>query len=90
MPEMMNYTEICVREALENLLHASDICKCENCRLDIMAIALNSLPQKYVVTNKGTLYTKIMAFQQQYDADVITALANAMTVVSKNPRHDKE
>jgi len=65
-------------------------CACERCQFDISAMALNNLPPKYVVTRKGQLYTKLNAFQQQFNVDVISAVSRAASIVSKNPRHDPE
>jgi len=88
MPELKNYMEVCVKDTLADLIKSFDCCDCEDCRYDMMAIALNSLPPKYVVTNKGTLFTKISMLQNQFDTDVIAALTNAIKIVSSKPRHD--
>ena len=77
-----------VSHKLEDLLKLMNLCKCEKCRLDIMAIALNDLPPKYVVTDKGELYIKIRELEQQFEVDVETAIVKAAMFVSKNPKHD--
>ena len=87
--DIRNYMEICVLDVFEPVLENLNGCDCENCRLDIMAIALNSLPTKYVVTKKGELYTKISNLQNQFDVDIIAAIAKASVIVSRNPRHDR-
>ncbi len=89
MPEITNYMEICVKDALIPVLNAVNSCTCEKCRLDITAIALNSLPPKYVVTKKGQLYTKLSALQQQFDVDIIAAITKAAVLVGRSPRHDE-
>ena len=53
-----------------------------------MAIALNSLPPKYIVTEKGLLYSRISNFNQQFNADVVAAIAKGIKVVNENPRHE--
>lgn len=63
-------------------------CKCEKCRLDIAAIALNSLSPKYVVTEKGYVFTKINNMNYQFNSDIVTAVTKAIEIVAKNPKHD--
>ena len=87
--DIRNYMEDCVIDLLGPVLENLSSCQCENCALDIMAIALNALPTKYVVTKKGELYTKLSSLQNQSDVDIITAIAKASVVVSRNPRHDR-
>lgn len=67
-----------------------NICTCEKCKLDIVAIALNNLPPKYVVSEKGEVYTKIKEMEAQFDVDIIKELTKAIEIVSKNPRHNME
>ena len=87
--EIRNYMETCVLDLLGPVLDSLNACQCDNCLLDILAIALNSLPTKYVVTKKGELYTKISNLQNQFDVDIIAAIAKASVIVSRNPRHDR-
>lgn len=88
--EIKNYMEECVINLLEPILNNINGCKCTNCLSDVMAITLNALPPKYVVTKRGELYTKISNLQQQYDVDIISAITKASVIVSRNPRHDEE
>ncbi|GHU52019.1 hypothetical protein AGMMS49975_07000 [Clostridia bacterium] len=83
-----NYMNDCVEDALDDILKNMHSCTCDKCRLDVTAIALNSLPAKYVVTKKGELYTKIASLRQQFEVDIVAALSKAVVIVSKNPRHD--
>jgi len=89
--DIRNYMENCVDDSLQNIMKNSDfannVCSCDQCRLDIKAIALNSLPQKYVVTRKGEMYAKISSLQQQFEVDIVAALTKASAIVGKNPRH---
>jgi competence protein ComFB len=86
---MKNYMEDVVAEMLPAVLARMEVCQCDRCRYDIMAYVLNKLPPKYVVTRKGHLYTKLSAFQQQFEVDVITAITTAAAIVSAHPRHDE-
>ncbi|MFZ5353571.1 MAG: late competence development ComFB family protein [Bacillota bacterium] len=87
MFKLKNYMEDIVMHKIDSLLKLMNICDCEKCRLDIMAIALNDLPAKYVVTEKGELFTKIRELENQFEVDVETAIIKAAVFVSKNPKH---
>jgi len=76
-----------VLNSLNLILEKEEMCKCEKCKLDIMALALNRLPPKYVVTEKGRIYTKLAELELQFKADVIRELTKAVEVVKNNPQH---
>lgn len=83
-----NYLEETARDELENLLiDIKNVCKCEKCKLDAIAMALNRLPAQYVVTEKGRIYTKLKELNIQTRADIIIALTKAVLHISKNPQH---
>jgi len=88
MYKLKNYMEELVAKKSEDLLKLMNTCKCEKCRLDIMALALNELPAKYVVTDKGELFTKVRELEQQFEVDVEMAIIKAAVFVGKNPKHD--
>jgi len=85
-----NYMEECVSDMLDGVLEEIHACACERCRYDITAIALNSLPAKYVVTKRGQLYTKLNALQQQFYVDIIAAITKAAVIVGRAPHHGSE
>ncbi|HEX9060696.1 MAG TPA: late competence development ComFB family protein [Clostridia bacterium] len=88
MAQIKNYMEVIVFNLMNEVLPDINVCTCEKCRLDIAAIALDDLPPKYIVTEKGELYTKIDTLQQQFEVDVISAITKAAVLVKRNPRHD--
>ena len=56
-------------------------------REDILALALNKLPQKYVTSVSGRLYAEaINNFRAQYQTDVLSVLTKAAITVKKRPR----
>lgn len=86
--ELQNYTEIMIDHLMESVLkNYDDICKCDKCLLDIKAIALNSLPPRYVVSEKGELYKKVEELDTQIQVDVIRAITKAIEQVRNNKRH---
>lgn len=86
----VNSMEEIVRQCVDELLKESDCCKCEQCVADIMCLALNSLPPKYVATTKGGLYSKLsQAMIKQHSIDVNIACVNAIEFVKTHPRHNQ-
>lgn len=76
--------------AIEKILKPmEDVCKCEKCKNDMAAIALNNLKPNYVVTEKGYLYNKANNMNFQFGTDVTTAVIKAIEIVKSNPQHDK-
>ena len=58
--EIKNFMEDFVEDVIEDMVSVeADVCFCEACRLDIAALALNRLPPKYIVTEKGRAFTKV-------------------------------
>ncbi|NLY67720.1 MAG: late competence development ComFB family protein [Tissierellia bacterium] len=87
--ELKNLMEGQVLHVLDRILKdRNDVCKCDKCRLDIAAIALNNLKPKYVVTEKGRVYAKLAALNYQNEANIIVEITKAIKIVGENPRHD--
>ena len=72
----------------EALAQYIDICKCQYCRCDIVALALNLLPPRYITSEKGELLLKVASTTVQTRSDVLAALTQAIIRVSNNPKHD--
>ena len=80
-----NITEKIVLRKLEMVLENMGCCKCERCKMDIIALAMNQLPQHYVVDSSN-------AFEYKADAspvnqEVTSVLLKSALTVRKNPRH---
>lgn len=87
MPVLQNLMEDTVLIAVEEFMGKQDICKCEQCRLDVAAIALNNLPPRYVVTPKGASYARADLLEVQKYVDVVGAITKAIKLVKEHPRH---
>lgn len=86
---LKNITQDIVFEKLDEMLpNISEICTCERCKYDIMAIALNNLPPRYVVTERGAIFTRVSSLDVQIAADTITELTRAIEQVKREPRHE--
>lgn len=87
--ELKNYTETVARQILKELVNKKqlDVCTCEQCLLDVLAMALNNLPPHYYVSNQGEVYSKLLATYNEFKTRVITELTKAAIKVKNNPRH---
>ena len=89
---LKNYTEVAVTEVFEEVLAAlrkkdPNICACDRCREDVMAVALNRLPPKYIATDKGEIFTKVNFDRVGGKAEIIASLIHGFELVGKHPRH---
>lgn len=84
---LKNYMEEAVDQMMDKVLKNLDVCKCDRCRMDIKALALNNLPPKYVVTEEGELYVKTNELVRQFEVDIIKAITMAAIKVNNNRRH---
>src|SRR6056297_2995355 len=87
---LVNEAERMVLEELERQLSLDEnreICKCEECVLDMAALALNNLKPMYRVSLMGTLYAHSLQ-DTEYGALVHKAVTDAVGKVAKNPSHD--
>ncbi len=87
MPVLKNLMEDAVLQILDETLDKKNTCSCEQCRMDIAAIALNKLPPRYVVTSKGASYGRTDLLELQKYIDVVGAITQAIRLVKEHPRH---
>lgn len=83
-----NYMEDIVFNAIKELMKETEYCSCEKCMYDIAALALNELPPRYIVTERGELYVKAEQLHKQYPIDIIAVITRAAEIVNENPHHD--
>ena len=86
---LVNKMENAVKDAVEELFSQGKNpgCSCQRCELDVVALALNSLPSKYVVTNIGNAVTNVTLNSSQWQANLTMAVCNAIEIVRSKPRH---
>lgn len=85
---LVNYMEDVVISYVDEVLGEDEgFCGCPRCRLDIIALALNDVKPKYVVTPKGYAYARMDNLEAQFKADTIVAVSKAIKMVKEHPRH---
>jgi competence protein ComFB len=62
-------------------------CNCNQCKDDILSLTLNRIPPKYVSSSKGGVYVRTYFMNEQSRMDILKEIANAVTIVEKNPHH---
>ena len=82
---LVNLTENMVLEKFEAVLAEFRCCKCDRCKKDIFALALNKLPPRYVVIPQES--PGLPNMDSQFSAQVLTALIQSVLQVRRNPRH---
>lgn len=88
--DIYNVMERVVKDALSDVTKSRDgFCKCEECQVDIMAVALNQLPPKYVATRKGEVFSKLTSLSNQFNSDAYTAVVKAIEIVNRQPHHNQ-
>jgi len=87
-PKLVNVTEFVVNGMVNDLMQKEGMCTCDQCRLDVIAIALNNLPPKYVVTGHGkAIEAYRLQGQLQNKVVMYQALLQAAQLVKEKPRH---
>jgi competence protein ComFB len=85
---VVNVTEIIAQAKVAEVIEMMEACTCPKCVYDILAIALNSLPTRYVTTDLGKQFIQLNSYKKQFETDVVAALIKACQIVKDSPRHD--
>lgn len=81
-----------IKESVINTLEIElenfpDICKCEECVIDIVCYALNRIKPNYTASLYGALYSKADA--EKRSEDIKEKVISAIEFVSSNASHEK-
>lgn len=99
MIKLFNTTEIIAEQTLEQIVLSKMIddvpiagfCFCPRCWADVLSLALNNLPPRYVVSETGEVITRAnMTTDYQIQAKVYTEVMKALLQVGANPHHDNQ
>ena len=88
--KLVNESENLVINEMERQLSLKknqNVCRCEDCILDIAAFALNSLLPLYRVSLMGTVYAG-NANRSPYADEVKEAVSAAILKIKANPSHE--
>ncbi len=85
--KIANYMEDVTANILSDLLKRDEYKRLagdEKIKLDILAFALNRLPPKYVVTERGHVYTKLNELREQFKTNILVEITKAIQHVESN------
>ena len=86
--QVTNIIEGIVWENIDSVIaKKAGCCKCDRCRADIAALALNNLKPRYTVSHVGSVISRSEFINQSAVANILVALTRAVEVVCANPRH---
>ncbi|MDR3145490.1 MAG: late competence development ComFB family protein [Treponema sp.] len=85
-----NEAENIVLDELERQLEECDesVCRCNDCVVDMAAMALNSVKPLYRFSLLGSLYASHAMSEESYASSVREAVSGAIEKVRNNPSHD--
>lgn len=82
LTNLMEETVLC---KIDQLWKDTNYCKCDQCRMDIAAYALNRLPAQYVQSLKGKVLYQFESNKIQPDIEVTVAVSKGIEIVGKAP-----
>jgi competence protein ComFB len=87
---LKNEAERLVLHELERQLESykGEVCRCNDCVVDMAAISLNSVKPLYRFSLLGTQYAVRAMNEKTYADSVQKAVAQAIEKVRRNPSHD--
>ena len=86
--QMINEMESVVKSIVENHLRdKQNLCTCDRCKMDMIALTLNALMPRYVVTTLGGAVTNVDLQGIQAGADIMMALMRSSEIGKRKPRH---
>jgi len=87
---LKNEAEELVLNELEKQLATQDseLCRCNECVVDMAALALNTVKPLYRFSLLGTQYAAQAMSEQAYAESLQHAVAQAIAKVKANPAHD--
>ena len=87
---LKNEAEVLVIREIEQQLKSGHegMCLCNECIVDIAAIALNSVRPLYRFSLLGSLYASQAMSEDEYAKSIINAVDVAIRKVKRNPSHD--
>ena len=81
---LVNLVEQLVADRLDSVFEKFNCCRCDKCRQDVAAMALNALPARYVVAQPEELPALL---EEAPTKDIAGALVKAILYVKNHPKH---
>lgn len=83
----VNVLQALVEDRVDKYMKQFKMCDCHRCRTDVVALALTSLPAKYIVVPEHESVPMLSIYESRYSAAVTAQLIAACQKVAEHPRH---
>lgn len=83
----INVIEEIVKDKIIYFMRQFDVCTCERCIQDTIALTLNGILPKYIVTTPAAVDPLLSFYTNRYITDVTVEATKACMIVKENPRH---
>lgn len=83
----VNVMERIVQDKIIYYMRQFEVCTCERCVADTIALTLNGLTPKYIVTMPAAVDPLLSYYTNRLISDVTVEATKACMVVKENPRH---
>ena len=87
-PMLVNVMQQIIEDKADKYIGIFDVCRCSHCRKDVIALALNQMPPKYVVMSQKELLLKRDMYEVRYNCEAVAQLMQACQKVKDNPHHN--
>lgn len=84
----VNVMEEVVKVSINRAVKQFDMCTCNRCMADVMALSLTNLPAKYVVTDQQ-VSPLLNYYSNKYNDIVNIELIKSCTLIKQYPHHDR-
>ncbi len=83
----VNVMENIVNDKIIYFMRQFHVCTCSRCKADVIALTLNGLMPKYIVTMKTAVDPLLSYYTNRLISDVTVEATKACIIVKDNPRH---
>ena len=83
----VNIMEEIVRDKIIYFMRQFDCCTCDRCIADAIALTLNGLMPKYIVTDPAAKDPLISFYTNRLIPDITVEATKACMIIKENPRH---
>lgn len=86
----VNIMEEIVRDKIIYFMRQFDCCTCSRCVADAIALTLNGLMPKYIVTDPAAKDPLISFYTNRFIPDITVEATKACMIIKENPRHKQK
>ncbi len=79
--------QVAVCDSIDKYLKMFNVCQCDRCVCDVLALTLTRLPPKYVVLNEMTHIPMMSFYASKYEKMINAQLIYSCNTVAAHPRH---